>query len=79
MMQEELQAARVEMILRDTQVDPKVGVDAAKALVDLEKVPVLLGGGFQWSNNSNPHLSCSAGRSDGNFLLFLLHKDHSTC
>ena len=33
---------QVEMILRDTQVDPKVGVDA-KALVDLEKVPVLLG------------------------------------
>jgi branched-chain amino acid transport system substrate-binding protein len=34
---------KVEMVLRDTQVDPKVGVDAAKALVDLEKVPVLLG------------------------------------
>ncbi|MGA1136043.1 MAG: ABC transporter substrate-binding protein, partial [bacterium] len=34
---------QVEMVLRDTQVDPKVGVDAAKALVDLEKVPVLLG------------------------------------
>ncbi|MEM8812058.1 MAG: ABC transporter substrate-binding protein [Pseudomonadota bacterium] len=33
----------VEMVLRDTQVDPKVGVDAAKALVDLEQVPVLLG------------------------------------
>ena len=29
---------QVEMILRDTQVDPKVGVDAAKALVDLETV-----------------------------------------
>jgi ABC-type branched-subunit amino acid transport system substrate-binding protein len=34
---------KIEMVLRDTQVDPKVGVDAAKALVDLEKVPVLLG------------------------------------
>ncbi|QDG78904.1 ABC transporter substrate-binding protein [Labrenzia sp. PHM005] len=33
----------IEMILRDTQVDPKVGVDAAKALVDLEGVKVLLG------------------------------------
>jgi branched-chain amino acid transport system substrate-binding protein len=33
----------VEMVLRDTQVDPKVGVDAAKALVDLEGVKVLLG------------------------------------
>ncbi len=34
---------QIEMILRDTQVDPKVGVDAAKALVDLEGVDVLLG------------------------------------
>ena len=34
---------RVEPILRDTQADPKVGVDAAKALVDLEGVRVLLG------------------------------------
>lgn len=34
----------IEMILRDTQVDPKIGVDAAKALVDLDKVPLLLGG-----------------------------------
>lgn len=33
----------IEMVLRDTQVDPKIGVDAAKALVDLEKVPVILG------------------------------------
>lgn len=33
----------IEMILRDTQVDPKVGVDAAKALVDLEGIKVLLG------------------------------------
>lgn len=33
----------VEMILRDTQADPKVGVDAAKALVDLEGVNLLLG------------------------------------
>jgi ABC-type branched-subunit amino acid transport system substrate-binding protein len=33
----------VELILRDTQVDPKVGVDAAKALVDLDGVKVLLG------------------------------------
>ncbi|NNE86766.1 MAG: ABC transporter substrate-binding protein [Silicimonas sp.] len=34
---------QIEMVLRDTQVDPKVGVDAAKALVDLEGVQVLLG------------------------------------
>ncbi len=33
----------VDLILRDTQVDPKVGVDAAKALVDLDGVNVLLG------------------------------------
>ena len=33
----------IEMVLRDTQVDPKIGVDAAKALVDLDKVPLLLG------------------------------------
>lgn len=33
----------IDMVLRDTQVDPKVGVDAAKALVDLEGVDVLLG------------------------------------
>lgn len=33
----------IEMVLRDTQVDPKVGVDAAKALVDLEGVKILLG------------------------------------
>ncbi|MBL4876829.1 MAG: ABC transporter substrate-binding protein [Cohaesibacteraceae bacterium] len=33
----------VELILRDSQVDPKVGVDAAKALVDLDKIKVLLG------------------------------------
>ncbi len=38
-----VKGCKVEMILRDTQVDPKVGVDAAKALVDLEKVPLLLG------------------------------------
>jgi ABC-type branched-subunit amino acid transport system substrate-binding protein len=34
---------QIEMVLRDTQVDPKVGVDAAKALVDLDGVSVLLG------------------------------------
>ncbi|MDA8747563.1 ABC transporter substrate-binding protein [Litoreibacter sp.] len=34
---------QIEMVLRDTQVDPKVGVDAAKALVDLEGVDLLLG------------------------------------
>ena len=33
----------IEMVLRDSQVDPKVGVDAAKALVDLDGVQVLLG------------------------------------
>lgn len=38
-----VQGCRIDMILRDTQVDPKVGVDAAKALVDLEGVQVLLG------------------------------------
>ncbi|MGC3940839.1 ABC transporter substrate-binding protein [Roseobacter sp. EG26] len=34
---------KVEMVLRDSQVDPKVGVDAAKALVDLDGVQMLLG------------------------------------
>jgi branched-chain amino acid transport system substrate-binding protein len=34
---------QIEMVLRDSQVDPKVGVDAAKALVDLDGVKVLLG------------------------------------
>lgn len=34
---------QIEMVLRDSQVDPKVGVDAAKALVDLDGVDVLLG------------------------------------
>lgn len=38
-----VKGCQVEMILRDTQVDPKIGVDAAKALVDLEQVPLLLG------------------------------------
>jgi ABC-type branched-subunit amino acid transport system substrate-binding protein len=33
----------VNLILRDSQVDPKVGVDAAKALVDLDGVQMLLG------------------------------------
>lgn len=33
----------IEMILRDSQVDPKIGVDAAKALVDLDNVPLVLG------------------------------------
>ena len=33
----------IEMVLRDTQVDPRVGVDAARALVDLEGVQLLLG------------------------------------
>ncbi len=34
---------KVELVLRDSQVDPKVGVDAAKALVDLDGVQILLG------------------------------------
>jgi len=34
---------KVEMILRDTQVQAKVGVDAAKSMVDIDKVPVILG------------------------------------
>lgn len=33
----------INMVLRDTQTDPKIGVDAAKALVDLDKVPLLIG------------------------------------
>ena len=33
----------VEFMLRDTQGDPKVGVDAAKSLVDVEGVPALIG------------------------------------
>jgi len=38
-----IHGCQVSMVLRDSQVDPKVGVDAAKALVDLEGVKVLLG------------------------------------
>lgn len=34
---------KVETILRDDQNDPKVGLDAAKALVDLDKVQLLIG------------------------------------
>jgi len=34
---------KVNAILRDTQTDPRVGVDAAKALVDLERVQLLIG------------------------------------
>lgn len=34
---------KIEMVLRDDQTDPKVGVDAAKALVDLDGVQLLLG------------------------------------
>jgi branched-chain amino acid transport system substrate-binding protein len=33
----------VEMVLRDSQADPKVGVDAARALVDLDGIELLLG------------------------------------
>lgn len=38
-----VQGCQIEMVLRDSQVDPKVGVDAAKALVDLDGVQMLLG------------------------------------
>ncbi|WP_227447776.1 ABC transporter substrate-binding protein [Cognatishimia sp. F0-27] len=38
-----VQGCKIEMVLRDSQVDPKVGVDAAKALVDLDGVKLLLG------------------------------------
>ena len=38
-----VKGCKIDLNLRDTQVDPKVGVDAAKALVDLDKVPLLLG------------------------------------
>lgn len=38
-----VKGCKIDMILRDSQVDPKVGVDAARALVDLDNVPVLLG------------------------------------
>ena len=34
---------KVDAILRDDQNDPKVGVDAARALVDLDRVPLLIG------------------------------------
>jgi len=34
---------KVVMILRDTQTQAKVGVDAARAMVDLDKVPVIIG------------------------------------
>ena len=33
----------IEFLLRDTQGDPKIGVDAAKNLVDVEGVPALIG------------------------------------
>ena len=38
-----VQGCQIDMVLRDDQTDPKVGVDAAKALVDIDQVPVLLG------------------------------------
>ena len=38
-----VKGCRVEYLLRDTQGQPTVGVDAAKSLVDLEGVPVLVG------------------------------------
>ncbi len=38
-----VKGCQVELIMRDSQVDPKVGVDAAKSLVDLDKVPLILG------------------------------------
>lgn len=38
-----IQGCKVEGVLRDTQSDPKVGVDAVRAMVDLEKVQVILG------------------------------------
>ena len=38
-----VKGCQIDMILRDSQADPKVGVDAAKALVDLDQVPLLLG------------------------------------
>lgn len=38
-----VQGCDIELVLRDSQADPKIGVDAAKALVDLDKVPLLLG------------------------------------
>ena len=38
-----VKGCQVEFVLRDTQGDPKVGVDAAKNLVDVEGVPALIG------------------------------------
>ena len=38
-----IDGCKFEPVLRDDQSDPKVGVDAAKALVDLEKVQLVLG------------------------------------
>ena len=38
-----VKGCKVEYLLRDTQGQPTVGVDAAKSLVDLEGVPVLVG------------------------------------
>ena len=38
-----VQGCEVEFVLRDTQGQPTVGVDAAKSLVDLEGVPALIG------------------------------------
>lgn len=34
---------KVDVVVRDDQADPKVGVDAAEALVDLDKVQLLIG------------------------------------
>ncbi len=38
-----VKGCKVEYVLRDTQGQPTVGVDAAKSLVDIEGVPVLVG------------------------------------
>ena len=38
-----VQGCEVEFVLRDTQGQPAVGVDAAKSLVDIEGVPALIG------------------------------------
>jgi branched-chain amino acid transport system substrate-binding protein len=38
-----VQGCQIESVIRDTQTDPKVGVDAARAMVDLERIQVLLG------------------------------------
>ena len=63
----------IELVLRDSQVDPKVGVDAAKALVDLDGVQVLLGAVSSGGLDANPDLGHGAFGRDADVLLFVFN------